>query len=69
MRPTTTIVMMAIAAAPLRYPTRQFDAAVTSPMVLTPINSPNAHDTSMRPVTRPRRSYGTCVAIQVPIPR
>ena len=34
--------------------------------MVTPISSPNAHDTSISPVTRPRRSYGTCIAIHAP---
>ena len=62
-RPITTMANTATAIAPLRYPTRQLVSWVTMPIVLTPISNPNAHDTSMSPVTRPRRSKGTWPAI------
>ena len=42
------------AAAPRPYPTRQFVAAVTSPMIETPISNPSAHEISISPMTRLR---------------
>ena len=48
---------------PATYAPRHDVSAVTTPSELTPISRPNAHDVSMIPTTRPRRSYGTWSAV------
>ena len=49
--------------APSTYDHRHDVTAATSPSVVTPIRRPSAHDVSMIPMIRPRRSYGTWSAV------
>ena len=55
-------------AAAARYASRHDHTAVITPIALTPTNKPSAHDVSVKPITRLRRSNGTWSAIHEPNP-
>ena len=62
-RACTTPAIATTPTAPTTKLQRHDDTAATSPSRVTPMSNPSAHDVSNRPVTRPRRSYGTWSAV------